>query len=48
MYLRILGMEMWAERIVAKGQKWLDWYISKDETHIWMGRIHILMNRRFE
>lgn len=45
MYLRFLKWEFHIE-IVAYGQKFLDWYIAPCDNHVWIGRIHVVFNRR--
>lgn len=45
MYFRLCTLELWTEKIVTNGQKLLDYDFSTDETHIWVWRCHILINR---
>lgn len=45
MYLSIYSWEGWFE-LVDKEKKFLDWDFCKGENHIWVGKIHIVFNKK--
>lgn len=44
MYARLLKWELFTE-MIPQTQKFVDWDISVGESHFWLGRFHMVINR---